>query len=82
MVSLIRLLVTGLLLSPALVAAQFLIIALYTRMVRGIASGKTRPRPRLGRFLLLFGGVYFAFMATRLMLGATVLSHSTVSMAP
>ena len=60
---------------PALVVAQVAIVAVYAWMARGIAVGRTRPRPRLGRFLLVFGGVYFAFMLARLVLGVTFLSE-------
>lgn len=61
---------------PVLVAAQVAIVALYAWMARGIGGGRTRPRRRLGRALLLLGGVYLAFLAARLVLGATVLADS------
>ena len=67
---------------PALVVAQIAIVAVYAWMARGIAVGRTRPRPRLGRFLLVFGGVYFAFMVARLALGATLLVESSWWRAP
>ncbi len=73
---------SGLLPYPALVAAQIAIVALYAWMARGIGSGRTRPRPGLGRLLLVLGGVYFAFMAARLLLGATALSGSSWWHAP
>ena len=67
---------------PALVVWQIAIVALYAWMARGIAVGRTRPRPRLGGFLLVLGGVYLAFMVTRLVLGATLLSDSSWWRAP
>ena len=66
---------------PALVAAQLVIVVLYAWMARGI-GGRTRPRPRLGRSLLLFGSLYFTCMAVRLVLGATLLSGSSWWCAP
>ena len=61
---------------PLLVVVQLLIVVLYAWMARGISSGRTRPRPRLGRALGWLGGVYFAFMAARLVLGASVLRET------
>lgn len=61
---------------PWLVASQAALAALYAWMAAGIGSGRTRPRPTLGRWLLGLGGVYFAFMAARLVLGATVLAET------
>ena len=57
---------------PLLVATQLVIITMYAWIAWGIQAGRTQPDRRLGRWLLGFGGVYFAFMLVRLALGATV----------
>ncbi len=57
---------------PLLVATQLVIITVYAWIAWGIQAGRTQPDRRLGRWLLGLGGVYFAFMLVRLVLGATV----------
>jgi len=57
---------------PLLLATQLVIITVYAWIARGIQAGRTQPDRRLGRWLLGLGGVYFAFMLVRLVLGATV----------
>ena len=61
---------------PLSADCQLLIVALYAWMARGIGSGRTRPDSRLARLLLGLGGIYFVGMATRLVLGRTLLRGS------
>ena len=65
---------SGVLPYPALVAAQILIIAWLARTAWRFSRGEVTPRHRLGVWMLVFGGVYFATMLVRLVLGVTVLS--------
>jgi hypothetical protein len=67
---------------PVLVVSQVAIVAVYAWMARGIANGRTRPGARLGGWLLVLGGLYFALMVARLILGATLLSGSSWWHAP
>jgi hypothetical protein len=57
---------------PALLTSQLVIAGLMAWAARGVDTGRTRPRPALGRGLAAVSGVYAAVMAARLMLGATV----------
>ena len=67
---------SGVLPYPALVAAQLLIIAWFARTAWRFGRGDVIPNYRLGVWMLVFGGVYFATMLLRLVLGLTVLSTS------
>lgn len=67
---------SGVLPYPALVAAQLLIIAWFARTAWRFSRGEVTPRYRLGVWMLVFGGVYFATMLVRLVLGVTVLSSN------
>jgi len=67
---------SGVLPYPALVAAQLLIVAWFARTAWRFSRGEVTPRYRLGVWMLMFGGVYFATMLARLVLGATVLSSN------
>jgi len=66
---------------PVLVAIQVAIVVLFARMAVGIRDGAV-PRIGLGRFLLVFGSLYFASMAARMVLGLTVLRDSHWFRAP
>jgi hypothetical protein len=57
-----------------LLASQLLIIVALARAAMLFATGRARPRRRLGHVLVAFGGLYFASMLVRLVLGATWLS--------
>ena len=59
----------------ALLLGQAVVVLVCLRVIWRIAAGTTRPRPRLGRLLLVFGVIYFGGMAVRLILGFTLLSH-------
>jgi hypothetical protein len=59
-----------------LLASQIVIIAMFAFIAWRFSSGRITPRPALGATLLALGGVYFAVMLARLVLGLTVLSHS------
>jgi hypothetical protein len=65
---------SGILPYPALVGAQLLIIAWLARTAWRFSRGGVISRYRLGVWMLAFGGVYFATMLVRLVLGLTVLS--------
>lgn len=67
---------SGVLPYPVLVAAQLLIIAWFAHTAWRFSKGGVTPRYRLGIWMLLFGGVYFATMLVRLVLGVTVLSSN------
>jgi hypothetical protein len=58
---------------PALVAAQFTIIAVALWCIVGLVQGDVRPNLRLGQVLQILGWVYLMVMALRLVLGLTVL---------
>ena len=59
---------------PVLVGAQLLIIAWFARTAWRFSRGEVIPRHRLGFWMLALGGIYFATMLLRLVLGLTVLS--------
>ncbi len=66
---------------PALVTSQVAIVALFVWLARDI--GRLRPtRPALGRFLVIFGTLYFTLMSIRLVLGATLWKGSSWVDAP
>ena len=65
---------SGVLPYPALVCAQLLIIAWLARTAWRFTRGEVTPRYRLGVWMLALGGVYFATMLVRLVLGLTVMS--------
>jgi uncharacterized protein len=65
---------SGVLPYPALVGAQLLIIAWLARTAWRFSGRDVIPRYRLGVWMLVLGGVYFATMLVRLVLGLTVLS--------
>jgi hypothetical protein len=60
---------------PVLVATQLLLAAWLGRTAWTFTTGAVLPRPRLGVAMLVAGWIYLAAMVTRLLLGATVLSH-------
>jgi len=64
----------GVLPYPVLLVTQVVILGWLARTAWRFRTGKVTPRPRMGRAALVFGGVYFAAMFLRLLLGATVLS--------
>ncbi len=57
-----------------LLACQLVIIFLMFRVSGRHASGSVQRRPRLGKWLLFVGGVYFLTMAARLVIGLADLS--------
>lgn len=56
---------------PVLLALQLVIIFLMFRGIRRHASGSSRRRPHLGKWLLFLGAAYFLVMAARLIIGVT-----------
>ncbi len=60
----------------ALLSAQIAILVLLAVVVTRMHRGKGLIGPRLIVPVLVAGGVYFAVMAVRLVLGLSVLSHS------
>jgi hypothetical protein len=60
---------SGLLPYGALLASQFLILALVLQQAVQIWRGRARPRRRLGLVLLALGGIYMAGAALRLAAG-------------
>jgi hypothetical protein len=58
---------------PVLLASQSLILVLMCWLTHGV-SGRVRARRRIGAALLALGGVYFAAMSVRLVLGLTILA--------
>jgi hypothetical protein len=60
---------------PVLVASQLLIVAWLARTAWAFTTGAIAPHPGLGVAMVAFGGLYFAAMTARLLLGATILSH-------
>jgi hypothetical protein len=66
---------SGLLPYPALVLTQVIIILWLTRTAWVFTTGVMDPRFRFGVAMMILGGVYFAAMTLRLLLGATVLAH-------
>ena len=66
---------SGVLPYPLLVLAQLVIILWLARTAWMFSTGAIAPRHRFGALMMALGGVYFASMVARLLLGATVLSH-------
>ena len=64
---------SGLLPYPVLVLSQVTIILWLSRTAWMFTTGSVAPRFRLGVVMMALGGVYFAAMVIRLLLGATVL---------
>ncbi len=54
-----------------LLLAQGIIILLFSWVIDGFLSNKTKPRYRLGCFLLAIGSLYFCLMTSRLIAGLT-----------
>ncbi|MGH9255102.1 MAG: hypothetical protein ACRD3C_11085 [Vicinamibacterales bacterium] len=65
----------GVLPYPLLLLTQLFILGWLARTARRFGAGEVAPSRRIGRTALVFGGVYFAVMFLRLLLGATVLGH-------
>lgn len=65
----------GVLPYPVLLVSQLVILDWLARTAWRFSTGKVVPRRQIGRAALAFGGVYFAVMFLRLLLGATALSH-------
>ena len=59
---------------PLLLVAQLAILVVFGFTARRFAVGAVEPRRSLGAVALVFGGLYFAAMVARLLLGLTVLS--------
>ena len=57
---------------PILVFSQLIIIGICILLIRGIRTGSTSPKSGTGIIWLVIGGVYFAVMFIRLILGATI----------
>ena len=66
---------SGVLPYPVLVLSQVGIILWLTRTAWTFTTGAIAPRFKLGVVMMALGGVYFAAMVMRLLLGATVLGH-------
>ena len=64
----------GVLPYPVLLVTQLVILGWLARTAWRFSTGRVTSRPSIGRAALAFGGVYFAVMFLRLLLGATVLS--------
>ena len=64
---------SGLLPYPVLVLSQVAIVLWLSRTAWVFTAGAITPRVRLGVAMMALGGVYFAAMVIRLLLGATVL---------
>jgi hypothetical protein len=60
---------------PVLLVTQIVILGWLARTAWRFSTGTIVPRRQMGRAALTFGGVYFAVMFLRLLLGATALSH-------
>ena len=59
---------------PVLLVTQLVILGWLARTAWRFSLGNVAPDRRIGRLALTFGGVYFAAMFVRLLLGVTVLS--------
>lgn len=59
-----------------LFASQLLILLLFATIAWRFSNGRVAACPLVGAVMLCLGGVYFALMLGRLVLGLTVLSHS------
>jgi hypothetical protein len=66
---------SGLLPYPVLFFTQVVIILWLSRTAWGFTKGVVAPQFRLGLVMMALGGLYFAAMVARLLLGATVLSQ-------
>ena len=66
---------SGLLPYPLLVLTQVVILLWLARTAWTFTTGAVAPRSRLGVLMMAIGGVYFAAMVMRLLLGATVLAE-------
>lgn len=58
---------------PMLLASQCLILIWLMHTALQFSSGTVRPRQRLGKLMLVLGGIYFGVMLIRLLLGLTIL---------
>ena len=67
---------SGLLPYPLLVLTQVVILLWLARTAWTFTTGVVAPRSRLGVLMMAIGGVYFAAMVMRLLLGATVLTDA------
>ena len=63
----------GVLPYPVLLLTQLLILGWLARTAWRFGAAAVAPNRSAGRLLLIFGGLYFAVMSLRLLLGATVL---------
>jgi hypothetical protein len=63
---------SGALPSPVLLASQLVLAALMTYAATGVSSGRTKPRPALGRWVAAAAGLYATVMVPRLVLGLTL----------
>lgn len=61
---------------PGLLGAQIVILAIAATVIARMYSGKNLMSPRLVIPVAVFGALYFAVMAVRLVLGLSVLSDS------
>ena len=66
----------GVLPYPALLLAQLLIIAWFTRTAWRFSKGDVTPHRRRGVWVMTFGMIYFVTMLARLILGLTVMRGS------
>jgi hypothetical protein len=57
---------------PVLLATQLLLAVLMASAAAGVSSGRTQPRPALGRWVAAAAGLYATVMVPRLVLGLTV----------
>jgi hypothetical protein len=64
----------GVLPYPVLLVTQLVILGWLARTAWRFSTGKVVPHRRIGLAAVAFGGVYFAAMLLRLLLGATALS--------
>lgn len=58
----------------ALLTSQLVIVFLMLRVVLRHASGSAEHRPRVGKWLLFWGAIYFLIMVVRLIIGLAGLS--------
>jgi hypothetical protein len=65
---------SGVLWYPVLVVSQLAIVLWLARTAWTFTTGVIVPRSRFGGVMIAFGGLYFATMVMRLLLGATILS--------
>ena len=67
---------SGLLPYPVLVLTQVVVMLWLARTAWAFTTGAIAPRSRFGVVTMTLGGVYFAAMVMRLLLGATVLTDA------